>query len=851
MTSRLSQREVTLAHYEKWYKMLVGNKATIIKNGKEKVFLNPADIFFNNNGLRTADDLKKALDQGMKSVGFEWSTYTNSWRVRHPEVLAAYKSMSSNTQELAGKGLDDADSARHRLYLMFRDMHETFHGDVNAFNEKLFAKMAKNRKELKPSALAKGYDEATWNQAAAKMSLHDFEDATDGFRIKGTINTAIDFGNFDAENIFRLYGNRAMEFMDNQVTGIFRQPAVMVTYAALRKKYAGLEKAFAKQQYDNMGGAWEKVGTPKNPGWWSEATAIAEKRFTEIATRDAADTVLKYADNPTIRSNAAFAGRTIGRYYRATEDFYRRIYRMKDVSPRVLYRMRLSHLGLDSSGMTHIDTNGEPYIMMPMDNIIFKATDTVIRTLTGGRGYSQPSFNEFTLKLRMMNPSFSQDSGLPTLSGPIAGLSVIAVKDILSTIPGKIPFIGQFIDPAAKQLAEGIDTFALGNIGDNMDITKAIVPVGLQRIYAMLPVNEKNRQEVTAAQQAIAYNAAHGLFIDSNSTDQEKAAYLANVRISAHNVLFLRNFLGLIGPVAPSTMETKGVPDYIKDTGITGLRAEFFDILNGISKTNPGEVFDPYELALATFTGENPGKLIYTVSRDSRQTKVLITNTQELKTWGIRNEKLIKQYGEAAYIFAPKVGTFNASTYKWLQAAGLTKNKNLEQYYNDILVAEDKQAYYDIARNEKQMLATMSDPEARANLIKQATAARNSLKAGNPLLTPALIGHGNNIGGEEVMLNSVEQIINDPSTPVESSTRQRMQVAIKMMRNYIAFCTNPQLSNATNSVQIKSERRQQIEADLKKLMTGDAYLIEANRAIFKSILNFYSRDSYYAFKETM
>ena len=849
MTSRLSQREVTLAHYEKWYKMLAGNKATIMKDGKEKVFLNPADIFFRNNGLRTAEDLKKALDDGMKAVGFEYSEFTKSWRVRKPDVVAAYKSMSSNTQELMTQGLDDADSARHRLFLMFRDMHETFHGDVNAFNEKLFAKMAKNREELKPAAIARGYEEATWNQAAAKMSLHDFEDATDGFRIKGNINTAIDFGNLDAEQVFRRYGNTCMQAMDSQVTGLFRQPAVMVTYTALRKKYAGLENAFAKQQYANMGGFWEKAGTPKNTEWWSDALAIAEKRFTEIATRDAADTILKYADNPTIRSNAAFAGRTVGRYYRATEDFYRRIYRMKDVSPRVLYRMRLSHLGLDASGMTHVDQNGEPYIMMPMDNIIFKATDTVIRTLSGNRGYSQPSFNEFTLKLRMMNPSFSQDSGLPTLSGPIAGLSVVAIKDILGTLPGKIPFIGNSIDPAAKQLAEGIDTFALGNIGDNMDVTRAIVPAGLQRIYAMLPLNEKNRQEVTAAQQAIAYNAAHGLFIDANSTDQEKAAYLNNVRISAHNVLFLRNFLGLIGPVAPSMMETKGVPDYLKDTGITGLRAEFFDILNGISKTNAGDVFDPYEQALATFTGKNPGKLIYTVSRDAKQTKVLVKNTQELKTWGIQNEKLIKQYGEAAYIFAPQVGTFNASTYNWLQAAGLVQNKGLEQYYNDILVAQDKQSYYDIARNEKNMLATISDPTLRANLINEATNARDALKAGNPLLAPALIGHGNNIGGEEVMLNSVEQIVNDPSTPVEPSTRQRMQAAIKMVRNYIAFCNNPQLANVVNSVDIKSERRQQIEADLKKLMTGDAYLTEANRAIFKSILNFYSRDSYYAYKE--
>ena len=61
----------------------------------------------------------------------------------------------------------------------------------------------------------------------------------------------------------------------------------------------------------------------------------------------------------------------------------------------------------------------------------------------------------------------------------------------------------------------------------------------------------------------------------------------------------------------------------------------------------------------------------------------------------------------------------------------------------------------------------------------------------------------------------------------------------------------PELKNVTNRTQIKAERKAQIEADLNELMIGDLYLTEANRAIFKSILSFYSRDSYYAFKELM
>jgi hypothetical protein len=267
--------------------------------------------------------------------------------------------------------------------------------------------------------------------------------------------------------------------------------------------------------------------------------------------------------------------------------------------------------------------------------------------------------------------------------------------------------------------------------------------------------------------------------------------------------------------------------------------------------TSDGDITDPYEEALATYIGTNPGKLIYTVSREDKQTKVLIKNTDKLKDWGIKNAELVKQYGEAAYIFAPQIGDFNASTYNWIQSAGLVKSKNLEKYYKDLQVAEDKQKYYDIARQEKEILANMSDPELRANVIKAATEQRNALKSSNPLLNSALIGSGNTIGNEAVLMNSVEQMVINPNVNINPATRQRMSLAIKMMREFIAFASDPQLKNVANGTQLKAERKLQIEANLRELMLGDLYVTEANRAIFKSILSFYSRDSYYAYKELM
>ncbi len=147
----------------------------------------------------------------------------------------------------------------------------------------------------------------------------------------------------------------------------------------------------------------------------------------------------------------------------------------------------------------------------------------------------------------------------------------------------------------------------------------------------------------------------------------------------------------------------------------------------------------PYELAVATFVGKNPGKLIYTVARNEKTTNVVIQKTKAVKSWAIQNETNVKKYGEAAWIFAPHVGEFDAPTYAYLEAAGLLENKSLDRYYQDVLVAKDKQAYYDIAKEEKEFLKSTPSISARRAKIADATRRRSLLKTANPLLEAALV----------------------------------------------------------------------------------------------------------------
>jgi hypothetical protein len=843
---------VNVVHFENFVKRFYGNRKTIYGDMQDYNF-NPATVFLNNNALRDTNDWNRARNQLLSKIGIErnvegvFDDVTQQamdeldgkflYSVRDNKALDSFLQSRSYTNTLRSQGKDDIDIARDLVESILADTYRYFHGDSQRYNQALVdaikskhAEITKGGKEFVPGA---------WREAAKGVTFDEFSELTKGFQPSGKMYTSLEIeGLDDFGNLYKRFGNKAMEVMDRQVTGIIRQPATMVTYLRLRKFYSKAEKQYAKDILDGMEAEAINAGKSFNI---ADAKPLADlqsqKYFSEVSVQQAADEVLKFVDNPTIRSNFSVSARNVGRYYRATEDFWRRIYRMKDVAPRVLYRTRLAHVGLDASGGIYEDQEGDPYVMMPMDDIIFKTVDNVVRTLTPGEsGFKQPIFNDFTMKLKLANPSFTPDAGLPTLSGPIGALSIIAMKNILGQVGGT----------GGKKLGEELDNYALGSIGDNIDVYRAIVPASLQKLYSLLPANEKSRQEATAAMQAIAYNASQGYMLDANATEQEKFTYLKNVRLSAHNIIVMRSILGLISPVAPTMQESIGVPDYLKEVGITGLRPEFFDILNAVTQKYKGDIQDPYELAVATYIGKNPGKLIYTVSRDDKKTNVIINKTKELKNWAIENNDNVKAYGEAAFIFAPNTGDFDVSTYAWLEGAGLIGNKDLETYYRDVLVSRDKQAYYDIAKEEKAFLASSGDTLARKAMIKSSTLRRNALKASNPLLEAALTAGGNEVGSELAMLSSVEQIIIDGKISLDGGTKQRLAMVSSRVRQFISLANDPSKRELSNFSEIKRNMKEDIKVLIDDLQVGDPILKEANRAVFRAILDYYSRDTYTA-----
>jgi hypothetical protein len=862
-------RAVSAVHFENWTRRFYGNRRVVKgldeETGAEKFYkFSPVEAFFDNNGLRTADDFAKAKQMLLSSVGVKANgkiikqlgddaknvSTRYTYVVDDAEALKDFLKMSARTTQLRQKGFTDMDIAADQVDRILLDMYKTFHGDANKFNDALYARVKSSYAGYTADEAAKGIEiKNKWNLATQALEFDEFAKLTDGFTPAGRMYTTLDIeGLVDVESAFAKLGNNMMEIMDRQVTGLLRQPAVMTTYMRIRKNYSKLQQQETRSLVNSQLKNLKDEGIDPNaikyrlpsgePVTWkddiiSDVKELTAKKYSEVAIQQAADTVLKFADNPNIRTNFALSIRNVGRFYRATEDFWRRVYRLKDASPRVLYRMRLMHTGIDANGDVYEDAKGDPYIIMPMDDAIFKTVENVTRALTGNSAFQQPLFNDVTLKLKLANPSFSPDAGMPTLSGPIAALGVIGMKQILGAT-----------GVTGKKVAEEIDNYALGSIGEGMDLVRALVPASLQRLYAILPVNEKNRQESTAAMQAIAFNAAQGNIPKATDTADQKYEYLKNVRLSAHNLMVMRSVLGLVSPITPTIQESKGVPDYLKNVGITGLRPEFYDIVNAITKKYGGDIQDPYDLAVATFVGKNPGKLIYTVSRDEKQTNVVIQKTKEMKNWYIQNEGLVKKYGEAAFIFAPQTGEFDAASYAWLESANFIKNKDLEKYYLDVMLSQDKQAYFKIAREEREALAQTVSPSARRAIIDVSTAQRQAMKAANPFLESAITGGGNEIASETIMFQSIEQILTDNTVSIPPATRSKLLVISSQIRDFINLSQDKEIREANNFADIKRQRKADIEALIAQMLEGDLIVKEANRAVFQTILDYYSRDTY-------
>jgi len=850
----LNDLEIAVAHYDNFSIRFSYNGKTV----GDGQYMSPVTPFFRHNALKTGGDFELARRDLLEQAGVRADLDLNTFDTFNIKKVKDFNKQFTTTVYYRQQGLSDADIARVHIDNMLIDMYNTFHGGPNSYNQKLYDAIKDRHADLfaDKKKLVKG----AWAKASASITEDEFFKLTKGYRpTSGQINTRLIFMGGDVDlkaledidgngEILGKFQNWAMDVMDAQVNGLYRQPALWVMYSKYMDDLAPYEKKLVNQ--------YEKLIKENNPLLSDKkvtklAMAQAEKQVVELSWNGAVNELITFADNPNVKSNLAVSVRSVGRFYRATEDFYRRIYRLYTKKPlQTLYRLRLLHTGLQASGDIYEDDKGDLYLTFPTDIIINSAVNPIIKALGGDDDFKVPSFNDFAIKLRLINPSFAPDAGQPAFSGPVSAVALLTLKSFLRELPLIPGPIKEKIEPTASKAADAVNNIALGNIGKNLDLREAVMPLLGSTIWTSLSPTEADRQKSTAVLQAISYFQAYGYNLPANATVEETDKYLSNIKIATNTIVVARNMLGQISPAYPALRDTKDLPNYMKDAGITSFKAEFWDIYNSILRNDSENALDAFDLALATFIGKNPGKLAYIVPRNNSTMKVFINKTEEVKNWAVNNSKFIDTYGETAYIFAPRVGEYNPDVYAWMESEGILKfpegkdefNKYLKNYLKDVQLSEDRETYFAIESNQKAELAKTADVGERKQIIYLAQQARKSMLNSNPYLKAEIMGNIDNQGELEVKFRELSEIVSTKDSPLDKRSRAAMQLVVSEMSQFLNIAQDKDMASRYDFSEVKAAKKKSINKIIEEYSKTYPEIREANRLIFRSLLNSYSKD---------
>jgi len=872
-SANMGELQIALAHYRNFSIRFPYNGKTIT----EGVYISPATAFFKNNALKTKEDLVKARNELLAKVGVAYSDEIGGYAITNEKAVKAFNAKFSSSVYSRQNGLPESEIAWLHVDRMLLEMRNAFHGGPNAFNQKLLDAIKEKHKEIidyrikagakKRGGVAESEDFAgAWENASASLAFKEFQDLTVNMHPIGEINTDLvsrgevkDMKVFEEEGglpmMLQKWNNWSMEVMDAQVTGFYRQKALWIAYDANQGRLQPYQNMLAKRYEKSL------AEQGMNPGKAKEVGKLhAEKRVTELAWKQAGEEVLQYVDNPNVRSNTAIAIRSVARFYRATEDFYRRLYRVYGKQPlRAIYRLRLLNTGLDAAGDIYEDDQGDKYVIFPTDTIINSAVEPIVRAFTNREDFNIPTFNELSLKLRLVNPSFAPDAGYPALSGPIGAFGTLVLKSIVGNV---VPFaerIGIISEETADDLqakalrgTDIIGKVGLGNFADTTNFKNFLVPM-LQSTFFQaagtlidnpaLNEEEWDRQQTTAVMQAMRYFQAFGMGVDESATEQEKYAYQKKLKISTSNVIIARTLLGYISPGMPTFKESKDLPDFMKKVGITGFKSEFWDIYNGILRNQGEDVGNVFDLAVATFVGKYPDKAIYTVPATEKEWKVIIAMTDDMKSWIRKNERFVDIYKEMGYVYAPKTGEFNGDVYNFLESQNLINIPSFEDYLVKLQVAVDKEKYFEVQKQLEERLTTTGIIGERKDLINIAAKTKKDMIIANPYLQAEVNGSINEQGELRKKFKALFEANQDKRNPADAKTKQAMQIALEEVANFVTNATDDYNSRRYDFSSLKEQQREEIQGIINQLAKAYPAVNEANRVVFKPLLNSYSRDA--------
>jgi len=431
----------------------------------------------------------------------------------------------------------------------------------------------------------------------------------------------------------------------------------------------------------------------------------AKVMVAELAGDRAMNLAMSYVDNPSVRSQMAWALRNVARFYRAQEDFIRRMWRTAQNNPMAFWKATLGWNAAQNSGFVHTDQYGEPYFIYPGSRSAIEAVTKIADTVFPGTDMSMISSvpMNFTGKLNWVTPSADPESWAPTLSSPWASVSL---RPLLRSLP----------------LTSEVERNLFGAIGEDKSVVDTIIPPNVNRAVSVLTTitNTRDASQLQFLGNTMAANAARKAMLmiaatgqmptDGPMSDGERAQWADRIDKIAAGTLILQFALGLMVPASPQ-LSTDDVTKFARELGMDGLRPQFVSML---ANMRPDETVEDVQIRWLQDYGLDAA--IYMESESKSADKGYWAPTEDNAKFMTENEDLMRTMPVAASYFSPGTGNETFLAYKTISGFGV-REKMMPMEFLQALTEAKGNALLDIWRMDTQNLLKAAKDQDEADLI--------------------------------------------------------------------------------------------------------------------------------------
>jgi len=597
-----------------------------------------------------------------------------------------------------------------------------------------------------------------------------------------------------------------------------REPMVLSAAIDMRKRWknGGLEERYLKLLTDPIRNN-AKLTDAEKAVLIKDAEAKGKTKIIELTQDLAKERVLAYVDNPEVRTQLAFTMRNFARYYRATEDFYRRVLRGVRYNPESIARASLTYEGVTHSGFIQKDDQGEAYFIYPGMQPVYAAMSK-LATAFGIKGaFVAPMPVEFGAKLNMITPSMNPDSLFPTFSGPLAALPVKMMYELV---------------PSLKES----EKYLFGEYGEDQPIINAVLPAHINRALGALNKDERDSQYASAFRKAVTYLEAtdNGLKItkDAQGNDVPPSPgdleeYQDKLKATTQTILGMRFFTALILPASPSVQLKSEMAGWVRDNERTSFKQVFSNLVT--------EYNGDYTRATEEWIKLFPKQMPYTVSESKKNTVAVIKYGEAAGNWVDNNTELLKKYPEAAAFLIPNIGKFSYDAYKTMMNEGFLNKKQVGDFLRETQIATDKQYYFQQRKDYLATLASTTSVDQKRLINQQWDNWSGQFMAVRPQLQTEFASGGASDVRREIAITDLRNMLttekNLPKTKTVSVLRQ-------MLQTYDSF--SAQYSSITDRTDAAQDRKNALQegakAQLQELAASNPNTKSAYDVLFASLI---------------